>query len=866
MSGNSLVSACEQTAEAAQQALAWVTDPKNEPRIGHERAFFERSLRNHAYQARRLAASVQRPMCIGVFGPSQSGKSYLVSVLARKGETLIALFDDPARAEIDFITEINPYGEKEATGLVTRFSIHKVKTPAGFPVSMRLLTQTDVMKILANSYFFDGDQEEERRLSPAEIDSHIAGIESRAGKDYVDVLREEDIWDVEEYFQRQIRKTEAKAFNPYWERMARAAPRLRLRDRAELFSILWGGHQPLTALYVSLVGSLAELGFAEEAFCPIDALVPADKGILNVETLAGLGSASLDVVKVSTSANQVVELPRSVVAALAAELRMVLKENPWPFFDHTDLLDFPGYRSRTLHNLGKYLGEARGALKELFLRGKVDYLFQRYTAEQELTSMLLCLRPSNLDVTTLPAVIEEWIGVTHGRTPEERKARPVLLFFLLTMFDQHLAEKAGDEGADPGMRFQSRMEASLLKPFAKVADSWPLRWAGDAPFQNCYWIRNPNYKAEGVIQYEGRNEVRIHEHKVARIAELRESYQHVAEVREHFRDPLRAFDEVMQLNDGGISYVAENLALVCKPGMKEAQVAARLKDLRRSIVQALSPHFVPTDNDKRLAERQRIAEQVISDFDTCVERQSFGAFLRGLCLDRIRLADALYEACTRGRVEEEPPAKGREPASAGTPSTRSALLDRIKSGGKAESAGQTSASRSRSSRTDLMVRCALELWSRSLHELSDDEDFASFLGVSRNSLKEVATEMIATSRRLTLERAIRVSLDEISHIETAEQAAAKATIVAERHINRFGTSLTVDGELRRITFDAAGIGAHPVNFQNDFVVGWMTAFYEHAKVNALSADGLVHDPEQNALLGRIIQNFEAGRRSDSEET
>lgn len=36
----------------------------------------------------------------------------------------------------------------------------------------------------------------------------------------------------------------------------------------------------------------------------------------------------------------------------------------------------------------------------------------------------------------------------------------------------------------------------------------------------------------------------------------------------------------------------------------------------------------------------------------------------------------------------------------------------------------------------------------------------------------------------------------------------------------------------------------------------MTAFYENAKVNALSADGLVHDPEQNALLGRIIQTFE----------
>jgi hypothetical protein len=845
---------CEATAEAARLALAWVIDPRNEPRIGHERAFFERTLRSQAYQADRLAKSVERPMCIGVFGPSQSGKSYLVSVLARKGETLMALFDDKDRPEIDFITEINPYGEKEATGLVTRFSIHKEKTPPGFPVSVRLLTQTDVLKILANSYFFDGDQQEEKRPSPAEIDSHIADVERRAGKDYVDILREEDIWDVEEYFQRQIRRTEAKVFNPYWERMARAAPKLLLRDRAELFSILWGKHKPLTELYLSLVGSLGRLGFAEEAFCPIDALVPAASGILNVETLSGLGTDAVDNVQISTSTHQVVELPRPIVTALAAELRMVLKERPWPFFDHTDLLDFPGYRSRTAHDLGKFLAEARGgALKELFLRGKVDYLFQRYTAEQELTSMLLCLRPSNLDVTTLPAVIEEWIGVTHGRTPEERLGRPSLLFFLMTMFDQHLAEKAGDEGTDAGMRFQARIEASLLKPFAKVADSWPLRWAGGAAFQNCYWIRNPNYKAEGIIQYEGRNEVRIHQHKVARIAELRAAYDRVPEIKQHFRDPLRAFDEVMRLNDGGISYLAENLALVCKPGMKQKQVAARLRDLRRSIVQALSPHFVPTDNEKRLDERQAVAEQVISDFETCVERQTFGEFLRGLCLDRLRLADALYEACTRGRAGDNGAARAKEPSAA---PARSGLLARVKSGAaKTDASAPPPPVRNRS-RNDVMARCALELWSRSLHEMSDDEAFAASLSVSRASLKEVATELIATSRRLTLESSIRASLDAISHIEVAEQAAAKATIVAERHINRFSTSLYSEGPPRPVTFDATGIGEQPVNFQNDFVVRWMTAFYEHAKLNALSVDGLVHDPEQNILLGQIIRKFE----------
>ena len=154
--------------------------------------------------------------------------------------------------------------------------------------------------------------------------------------------------------------------------------------------------------------------------------------------------------------------------------------------------------------------------------------------------MLLCLRPSNLDVTTLPAVIDDWIGITHGHTAEERRGRPVLLFFCLTMFDQHLGEKAPDVYADPsllGLRFEARMKASLLDPFAKLPDSWPLAWTPGECFKNCFWIRNPNYKAEGIIEYEGRREIRILADKKERIAKLRAAYVGVREVNDHFRDP-----------------------------------------------------------------------------------------------------------------------------------------------------------------------------------------------------------------------------------------------------------------------------------------------------------------------------------------
>ena len=94
-----------------------------------------------------------------------------------------------------------------------------------------------------------------------------------------------------------------------------------------------------------------------------------------------------------------------------------------PYFEHTDLLDFPGYRSRYKFDDVRRELEKPGLLREMFLRGKVAYLFQRYCAERELTSMLLCIGPSNQEVQDLPGVINDWICSTHGERPEERAGR-----------------------------------------------------------------------------------------------------------------------------------------------------------------------------------------------------------------------------------------------------------------------------------------------------------------------------------------------------------------------------------------------------------------------------------------------------------
>lgn len=856
MQREELVKACEQTVEWTRGALAWVENPKNDVRVGQERRVLDRTLRTHAYRTRRLASSAATPMSVGVFGPSQAGKSYLVTILARKGETLTALFDDASRPEVNFIADINPYGDKEATGLVTRFTIKKKTTPPGFPVYLKLLTQTDLIKILANSYFTDADQQEEKQLSLENIEAHIAAFEDRvidarqsAPPRYADILREEDIWDLEDYFQSYLRRSsEARIFASFWERFARTAPYLSLGDRAQLFSIFWGKHQELTDLFLTLSESLAKLGFSEEAFCSLDALLPSATGILNVETLLGLGDSGQPTIRVASASGHGAELPRPVVTALAAELCITMKEAPWPFFQETDLLDFPGYRSRTLYDFTKFLKEAKGkALKELFLRGKVDYLFQRYTADQELTSMLLCLRDSNNEVTTLAPVIENWIGATHGATPEKRRGKPVLLFFCLTMFDKHLGLKGPETGRDESaemptfaLRFEARMKASLLDPFAKLPDSWPLAWVPGQPFKNCYWIRNPNIPAEGIIKYEGRNEVAILEDKKDRIAKLRAAYSGVKEVHAHFADPLRAFDEVMKLNDGGVSYLAANLSEVCRPGMKLEQIRARLKDTREALATLLAPKYVSGDLDKRLAERELAARQVVREFQTCVQKTLFGTFLRALCVERGALADALHEP-------------SQSVQALNTPIEDKDFLDTI-----IEKGGIPSTTAPVMSRVDKIARTAMEVWTQQLHKVSNDAAFSSRIGVSAGALRELVNELVATARRLGVEREVRDTLDKVSHLERPHEIWAKATIVAERVINRFVTGLGSASSERVAAFDSAGIERLQTTFQKEFAVTWLRAFFEHVKANAQTADGLVHDAEQNHILGELLGSLGAG--------
>src|SRR6187401_2909577 len=128
-----LSQSCDSAADSAARAIAWIRDvAPGAASIGQQANSLISEMQKVRNQSRKLARAARRKMCVGVFGPSQAGKSYLVSILAsREGRPLITHFDGKA---YDFLKEINPPGGRESTGLVTRLTTEDGASPPGFPV------------------------------------------------------------------------------------------------------------------------------------------------------------------------------------------------------------------------------------------------------------------------------------------------------------------------------------------------------------------------------------------------------------------------------------------------------------------------------------------------------------------------------------------------------------------------------------------------------------------------------------------------------------------------------------------------------------------------------------------------------------
>lgn len=868
-----LATAARAVAATAAEAIGWLEE--NAARLKEDKARLAREFRRGAARARKLAIAAERPMCVSVFGPSQAGKSYLISALARRGtDPVRAVFGTETR---DFLEEINPAGGKESTGLVTRFTIRPQPTLPGLPVAVRLLSATDVVKIFGNSFMEDFNRDSIAPL-PVEKRAELMGrLAARAAPAPQPGLSEDDVWDLQEYFAARFggHPIFRELGADYWREAATLAPRLVPADRADLFGLLWNGLPAFTETTKTLFEALGALGHAEDAFLPIEALVPREASVIDVATLGGLaGGSAHPPLTVGTAAGAQAKLARPVITALIAELRLSIADRPWDFFDHTDLLDFPGARSREVLSDPESYTADRSRITLLFIRGKVAYLYQRYLAEQEITAMLLCLVSGNQEVRTLPAMVKEWIDETHGRTAADRARLPTSLFLVLTKFDlmfETKKVKEQDQAEFEATRWSIPVETTL-NGFLGLEFKWHQEWHPGRPFDNLFWLRNPNLPNKGLMDYDdGLRELGVRESERSRLARLREAFLGNAEVARHFAEPQLKWDSAMRLNDGGIALLAERLAPVCNTALKRGQVAARLGELGHALAARLEPYYRTGDLEAELKKRREAARNAsLRLLQHTAPAQRFGAMLREWTLVPDQLADLFY------RVQLRPPPDDGITAPIGAAVDGGGLASDFLEGLGDEPAPPAPASTAPRDLAAMFAEAALEEFSDRVQAFADSTEAESWFRLDRPSAATLAAELLLAVRRLDLRGRLgeRIRTD-LAFVKGVNERLMRPAMLAADALGGFVAGLGFDavpedrrpkaGREQRPIFrartaddDMPALGPTPEAWDAAFTLDWATGFVRLTEDNARGTETDAVDLAANAALGRMLATLKSG--------
>ena len=113
------------------------------------------------------------------------------------------------------------------------------------------------------------------------------------------------------------------------------------------------------------------------------------------------------------------------------------------------------------------------------------------------------------------------------------------------------------------------------------------------------------------------------------------------EARRHVADPAATWCEAMELNDGGITYLAQSIGDVCDMRVKHRQVLSTLTGLRQGMKDRLQRYYVSDNQAVQQSRRHGAALLVVRRIRRCAEGDRLGALVRALQCSESEIADVL---------------------------------------------------------------------------------------------------------------------------------------------------------------------------------------------------------------------------------
>lgn len=599
----------------------------------------EQALRDLQVRARKLARAWDRPQCLGFFGPSQAGKSFLVGALL--AHELGTLDVRCGGRSIDFLEEINPAKGVESTGVVTRFSTAPARVQlrkGGFACQM--LSLDGVLESMATGFLVEctspavDAEKVERCLRDARLQAGPAAPPAyRAAWDAAWHSLQKKYQDRHPYLNELKRQPALRGES--WKQGLETVAGWQL-----VYSLLWGGpgYAPdLDQILRLLCAGLDALGYAEHVEVEI-ADVRASQGgasIIDAACLNALGADRSHVRVVVCADGREVSVPPGVLAALIAEIRLELAPVKGSLFERADLLDFPGGRALKGINGFGATELAAGKLDnsvEVYKRGKLTFLFEQYALEREITTLVVCSPgPTKPEAVQLQSQVESWLRIRYG-SPTPTAAQEIeqpSLFVALTKFDMSLGALRSDNAKD---RWESRVQEACVDFWARGSASYMYNWGSKAqPFSNMFWVRNP-YADQMQALKPGEPD----------FERVKQGYFEARAVRRHIKDAEAKWGAVEGQDDhglpkSGVPLLSSALRAKLEDDVKAKELAAEAAHVRTELAQVL--HALTPSRDEA-EERARVIETAKALTDA-VEREMartcsgapFGALIARLSLE-----------------------------------------------------------------------------------------------------------------------------------------------------------------------------------------------------------------------------------------
>ncbi|MBP5540532.1 MAG: hypothetical protein J6X88_02675 [Bacteroidales bacterium] len=628
-----MIDRIEKNMQASCQLLEWDHNIESESR----RQNWHRQIVDAQRDLRDMREALKENPSVAAYGESQMGKSFLVNaMLGCSGKNFII---SDGTTNYDFKHDINPSengAQNEATGVVTRFSRHRTEQtpPPPGKIRVKLLSIADIILILTEAWY---NETEHLAASESDVGTTVDKIRERISdtpliEESNPLVSEVDLSYIQSYARRSSRFI-AETTIPIITFLRQNYGNVSREHTQKLLQLIWENNNEYNRLFGDLIKYRSELGNCHECYVNFSALQKKYGTLLDVERLNEMygencpsrGPQYIPDVEISeTPSGPTRRFSKPFFSALTAEVVIDIDsagEIPdRNFLNQLDILDFPGLKGsqhindNTLH--------AGNNLATVYRRGKVTYLFSKYSQTELIGSLLFCQNHNDYHAGKLGGVLKQWVETNVGSTPETRKTEinrlkgsPLLI--VSTYFNQNLDYYNESEDADLDDRWRRRFDRVLSDQVLKslgLPDHWFNSWDGpEQPFREIFLMRDFEHST-GIFKQDGRQEGEaFHPDYLAR---LKESFLSNKFVKERFKDAAARWDGAATPNNVGTEPILSYLNTVA-PNMNQAR-QEKFRGKIDSLVAAIKKLIAEEYHDDDPAE------------DTKKAKKKSGSIIRGI--------------------------------------------------------------------------------------------------------------------------------------------------------------------------------------------------------------------------------------------